>query len=73
MSGRLIAARGRTYRLERRGLGAVLEVYHPSSGWTAVSGHEAVGVLAEHLDAIEEASLDLIEAAVEGYITGRLS
>jgi len=73
MSHRLIAARGRTYRLERNGLSATLEVYHPSSGWTAVSGHEAVGILAEHLDELEDAAVELAEAAVEGYLQGRLS
>jgi len=73
MSERLIAARGRTYRVIRDGQSAHLEVFHPSAGWTAVSGHEAVGILAEHLDAIEDAALDLAEAAVEGYLQGRLS
>ena len=73
MSERLIAARGRTYRLIRQGAGAHLEVYHPSCGWSLVSGHEAVGLVAEHLDELEDAAVELAEAAVEVAATGRLA
>jgi len=32
-----------------------------------------VGILAEHLDELEDAAVELAEAAVEGYLQGRLS
>lgn len=72
MSDRTFELRGRHFRLERDGQSAKLLAQHPSGIFAQVSGHEAVGILAELLDAMEDAALEVAEASMASVVAGRL-